>query len=133
MIITTAPTINLYQIKGEKSLAWTYRSKKPILAMPVIQETAIPIVKSKVIRDGFDIIPGSLTMAAPKMMGVDSKNENRAAPALVSPMSSPVVIVIPERETPGTMARTWDIPINRLVPNVIWFISIFFVLLRSAQ
>ena len=101
--------------------------------MPVIEETSIPIIKFKVITDEFETTCGSLTKAAPKMMGVDSKNENLAAPSLFIPVSSPVVIVIPERETPGTMARTWDIPINRLVPKVIWFISIFFALLRSAQ
>ena len=101
--------------------------------MPATQETAVPIKKLVVIPDEFDIRPGSLTMAAPKMIGVDSRNENRAAPALVNPMNIPVVIVIPEREPPGTMARTWDIPISRLVPKVIRFISIFFALLRSAQ
>jgi hypothetical protein len=73
--------------------------------MPVIQETAIPIVKLRVIAEGSDIRPGSLTTAAPKMMGVDSKNENLAAPSLVKPISSPMVIVIPERETPGIIAN----------------------------
>ena len=73
--------------------------------MPVIHETAIPIAKFKLITDEFEITPGNLTMAAPKMIGVDSKNENLAAPSLVSPISSPVVIVIPDRETPGTIAR----------------------------
>ncbi len=101
--------------------------------MPVIQETAIPIVKSAVIAEGSEITPGSLTMAAPKMMGVDSKNENRAVPSLVSPINSPVVIVMPERETPGMIAMAWDIPISILVPKVIWFISIFLELRRSAQ
>ncbi len=72
--------------------------------MPVIHETAIPIVKSKVTTEESEITPGSLTMAAPKMIGVDSRNENLAAPSLVSPISSPVVIVIPERETPGRIA-----------------------------
>src|SRR4030042_441754 len=98
-------------------LVWTYQSKKPILAMPVIQETAIPIVKSTVITEESEITPGSLNMAAPKMMGVDSKNENLAAPSLVSPISSPVVIVIPERETPGMVAGAWEIPMNILVPQ----------------
>ena len=101
--------------------------------MPVIHETAIPIVKSTVITDEFEITPGSLTMAAPKMMGVDSKNENLAAPSLVRPISSPVVIVIPERETPGRIASACEIPMNRLVPKVIWFISVFLELRRSAQ
>ena len=110
--------MNLYQTKGKKSLVWTYRSKKPMLAMPVIQETTMPIVKSKVIAEGSEIRPGSLTMAAPQMIGVDSKNENLAAPSLVRPFRSPVVIVIPERETPGIIARTWDMPMNRLVPKV---------------
>ena len=93
--------------------------------MPVIQETAIPIAKSTVIADGFESTPGNLTMAAPKMMGVDSKNENLAAPSLFKPISSPVVIVIPERETPGMIASACDIPMNRLVPKVILSISIF--------
>ena len=101
--------------------------------MPVVQETSMPIAKFTVITDEFEITSGSLTMAAPKIMGVDSKNENLAAPSLVTPISSPVVIVIPERETPGTIAKAWDIPINILVPKVILFISIFLALLRSAQ
>jgi hypothetical protein len=57
--------------------------------MPVMQEASIPIIKFKVITDEFEITPGSLTMAAPKMMGVDSRNENLAAPSLVTPISSP--------------------------------------------
>ncbi len=73
--------------------------------MPAIHEIAIPSVKSRVIAEGFERTPGSLTMAAPKIIGVDSKNENLAAPSLLRPISSPVVIVTPERETPGMIAR----------------------------
>ncbi len=76
---------------------------------------------------------GSLTIAAPKMIGVDNKNENLAAPSLVTPINNPAVIVIPERETPGIIASAWDIPMNILVPKVILFISVFLALLRSAQ
>ena len=101
--------------------------------MPIIQETRIPSVKFTVIIEEFEITCGSLTMAAPKIMGVDNKNENLAAPSLVTPINNPVVIVIPERETPGIIASVWDIPINMLVPKVIFFISIFLALLRSAQ
>lgn len=133
MIITRTPNTNRYQTNGKKSLVWTYRSKKPILARPVTQETAIPIIKSAVIAEGSEITPGNLTRAAPKMMGVDSKNENLAAPSLVKPISSPVVIVIPERETPGMIASAWDTPISRLVPKVILFIAVFLELRRSAQ
>ncbi len=101
--------------------------------MPAIQETSIPIVKFKVIIDEFEITWGSLTMAAPKIIGVDNKNENLAAPSLVNPLSNPVVIVIPDRETPGIIASAWDIPISMQDPKVMLFISIFLALLRSAQ
>jgi hypothetical protein len=93
----------------------------------------MPIVKLSEITDEFEIRCGSLTKAAPKIMGVDNKNENLAAPSLVIPIHNPVVIVTPERETPGIMASAWEIPITRLVPNVIVFISLFLALLRSAQ
>ena len=66
-------------------------------------------------------------------MGVDNKNENLAAPSLVTPASNPVVMVIPERETPGMIASAWDIPMSILVQKVMPFISIFLALLRSAQ
>jgi len=104
-----------------------------MLTIPVMQETSIPITKLKVIIDEFEITCGSFTMAAPRIMGVDSKNENLAAPSLVIPVSSPVVIVMPERETPGMIASAWDIPMSILAPKVIWFISMFLALLRSAQ
>ncbi len=101
--------------------------------MPIIQETTIPITKLTVTMDGFEITSGSLTTAAPKMMGVDNKNENLAAPSLVVPVSNPVVIVMPERETPGMIASAWDIPMSILVRKVMSFISILLALLRSAQ
>jgi hypothetical protein len=101
--------------------------------MPIIQETSIPIIKFTFITDEFERTCGSLTMAAPKIIGVDNKNENLVAPPLVTLMNNPVVIVIPERETPGIIASVWDIPINILVPKVILSISIFLALLRSAE
>ena len=104
-----------------------------MLTMPVTQETSIPTIKLTVIMDEFEITYGSLTIAAPRMMGVDNRNENRAAPSLVIPISSPVVMVMPERETPGMIANVCDVPISILVPKVISFIAIFLALLRSAQ
>ncbi len=87
--------------------------------MPAIQEIIMPIAKFPVIIDEFEMTCGSLTRVAPKIMGVDNKNENRTAPSLVIPINNPVVIVIPERETPGIIASVWDIPIKRLVRRVI--------------
>jgi hypothetical protein len=72
--------------------------------MPVMKETRIPIIKFMVITDGFDIRKGTLTRAAPNIMGAANKNENLAAPSLVNPINNPVVMVIPERETPGIIA-----------------------------
>jgi len=75
-----------------------------MLANPLIKETIIPTIKSVVIIDGFDMISGSLIAAAPKIIGVDNKKENRADASLVNPVSNPVVMVTPERETPGIIA-----------------------------
>ena len=72
--------------------------------MPVTKETRIPIIKFIVISDGFDIRWGILARAAPNIMGAANKNENLAAPSLVSPINNPMVMVIPERETPGIIA-----------------------------
>ncbi len=104
-----------------------------MLAMPAIQEITMPITKFMVIIDKFEMTCGSLARVAPKIMGVDNRNENRTAPSLVAPINNPVVIVTPERETPGITASVWDTPIHRLVPRVILFISTFLALFRSAQ
>ena len=42
-----------------------------------------------------------LSVPAPRIMGIDSKNENLAAASRVKPSISAAVIVIPEREVPG--------------------------------
>ena len=73
-------------------------------AIPVTQETRMPIAKFTVIMDEFERMCGNLTMAAPMIIGVDNKNENLAAPSLFIPLIKPAVIVIPERETPGIIA-----------------------------
>ena len=75
--------------------------------IPVMQETIMPTMKLVVISSGLDATKGSFTRAAPKMIGVDSRKENRAAPSRVSPRTSPVEMVIPDRETPGMIARAW--------------------------
>ena len=104
-----------------------------MLTMPAIQDITTPTVKFTVIMDEFEMTCGSLTKVAPKIMGVDNKNENRTAPSLVNPVNNPAVIVIPERETPGIIASVWDTPIHRLVPRVMSFICIYLALFRSAQ
>jgi heme exporter protein C len=46
----------------------------------------------------------SLT-AAPKMAGMASRNEYRAASSRASPRTKPALIVVPERDRPGIIAR----------------------------
>jgi hypothetical protein len=55
--------------------------------------------------DGLNKTQGNFTMVAPKIIGVDIKNEKRVAASLVNPISNPDVIVIPERDTPGIIAN----------------------------
>ena len=69
-----------------------------------MKETKMPVIKLIFTTDGCDIRKGSLTRAAPNIMGAASKKENLAAPSLVSPIDNPMVMVIPERETPGIIA-----------------------------
>jgi len=101
--------------------------------MPVTQDANIPTITLKETKDEFEMTCGSLSTAAPRIMGVDSKNENLTAPSPVTPINNAVLIVMPERETPGIIATACDTPINKLDRKVIWVISIFLALLRSAQ
>src|SRR5688572_4375895 len=49
---------------------------------------------------------------APNVIGMDKRNEKRTAAVLWRPRKSPVVMVIPERETPGMIAIPWATPIR---------------------
>ena len=52
-------------------------------------------------------------MLAPKIIGIDIRNENFKAVFSFRPDSKPREIVVPEREIPGNSAKIWDIPIRR--------------------
>lgn len=47
----------------------------------------------------------------PHMIGIDARKEYSVADLEFSPINLPVIMVEPERDTPGTRARTWDKPI----------------------
>ncbi len=51
--------------------------------------------------------------AAPRIIGVERRNENRAAVGRSRLRSKPAEIVMPLRETPGTIDRIWKKPTNR--------------------
>ena len=56
----------------------------------------------------------AVKIPAPQIAGVASKNENLAASLDEIPNIIPIVIVIPEREIPGKIAKACDIPIKKL-------------------
>ena len=55
------------------------------------------------------------------MIGVDIRKENRAASSLVSVKKRAVVIVLPERDTPGIIAKACERPIQIASFKVIVF------------
>ena len=55
-----------------------------------------------------------LNIVAASTIGADSIKEYLAAASLFTPISLPVVIVIPERETPGIKAKACDSPIKKV-------------------
>ena len=61
--------------------------------------------------------------------GIPSKKEYLTASTLFQPSKRAIVIVIPDLETPGTIAKDWAKPIRKLL-NKTWLsneISLFFV------
>ena len=70
----------------------------------------------------------NLYIVAPSTIGAESINEYLAVDALSTPISLPVVIVTPERDTPGIKANACDIPIINVCLK---FISSYFVLLGA--
>ncbi len=56
----------------------------------------------------------AVKIPAPQIAGIANKNENLAASLDEIPNIIPIVIVIPEREIPGKIAKACDIPIKKL-------------------
>ena len=60
------------------------------------------------------------TMPAIEIEGMPKRKENFAASLLSHPNNSAVEIVIPDLETPGNIAKAWEIPIKKL-SKWLWF------------
>ena len=54
------------------------------------------------------------TIAAIEIAGMPKRKENFAASFLSQPDIKAVEIVMPDLETPGTIAKAWERPINKL-------------------
>ena len=61
-------------------------------------------------------------MAANKIAGIPNRKENLAASPLSQPNNRPVEIVMPDLETPGKIAKAWEIPIKKL-SIYLWFLK----------
>src|SRR5499427_3673646 len=62
-------------------------------------------------------LSSSVYMTAASVIGMLRRNENRAAARRVSPNARPAVMVMPERDTPGTSASAWARPTPIAVPQ----------------
>ncbi len=62
----------------------------------------------------------NLYTVAAKTIGADNIKEYLAEASLDKPSARPVVIVIPERDTPGINASDCDKPIKKVCLNVIF-------------
>ena len=112
--ITANPSIILYIAKTLKLPFFKYSNKNFITKTPTIKLANTPI------KNG---IPNTKSLnlysVAPNTIGVYNKNEYLAVDSLSTPIALPVVIVIPERDTPGINARACENPIKNVCLNVI--------------
>jgi len=89
---------------------------KKIAATPVINANIKPVKhianETPVILLSDAANPIILKTLAPSIAGTDIINENLTANRLSNPVKSPPVIVIPDRDIPGTTAISWHSPTN---------------------
>ena len=72
------------------------------------------------------------TIAANEIAGIPRRKENIVASFIFQPDNSAIEIVAPERDTPGTIAKAWAIPIYKLFIYLWFLILIKFLLEISA-
>ncbi len=70
----------------------------------MIAETKKPVIITPISVPVLVLISKDFLAAAPKIIGNDNKNENCAASARFNPINNPVLIVMPDRDTPGMRA-----------------------------
>ena len=83
---------------SEESAATTM----PTITGPSVSEVSIPPVTRSL----------TCSTTEPRIAGIDIRNEKRAASSRSTPRRSPPEIVLPERETPGKIAKAWKQPIT---------------------
>src|SRR6185436_10444703 len=105
---TTAARITRYQAKASR--LWRRRKfrRKRMTSQPQIPEVRMPTTSATFSSCAMGTSEprrsSDFLRHAPKVMGVASRNEKRAASSRRSPHIIPVTMVIPERDTPGIKA-----------------------------
>lgn len=112
--MTANPNRTLYIANTLKLPFCKYFNKNLITTNPTKKLDSTPTIKG---------IPNTKSLnlynVAPNTIGVDNRNEYLAVDSLSTPIILPVVIVTPERDTPGINANACDIPIINVCLNVI--------------
>jgi len=111
-ISTRAPTGQTYQAKRWKAWLRRSRTKSHSAARPDTSAVAPPTTSSFHAPFATDPSSGICRTTAPTMAGSDIMNENSAAAAGATPSARAVETVAPLRDTPGTMATAWAMPIH---------------------
>ena len=102
------------------------RIKNLIVSQPTIKAVKKPKITGPVIS--FKVKSLSFKTAAPAIIGIESKNETLALATLVKPKNKAALIVMPERETPGIIAKACAQPIKSII-NQVGFLSVLCALL----
>ena len=89
------------------------RIKNFIVSQPTIKAVKKPRITGPVIS--FKVKSFSFKTAAPAIIGMESKKEILALATLVKPKNKAALIVIPERETPGIIAKACAQPIKSII------------------
>ena len=84
----------------------TYPTSPAMIAPMIQQRTSIPEIGS----DTASLISRT---DAPRIAGTDIRNEYLTAKRLSNPLSRHAVMVVPERERPGNVARPCAIPMKK--------------------
>ena len=91
-----------------------------MLSAPTIADVTIAATKGSTLIE-VCMISLAWYKASARMIGADIRKVNFAALSRLIPEKRPAVMVIPERETPGIMARTCDSPTARLFFDIYIF------------
>lgn len=77
----------------------------PIEKIPAVKAHNMPAIRLASKATLAESIEKTSNSVAPKIAGIDSKNENLAASSLLSPTNKAPTIVDPDLEIPGAMAK----------------------------